>query len=247
MEELKVIIADDTTTSRTVLRRFLESFQNISIVGEAENGEELLQKVAVEEPHLVLVDISMPILNGIEAIRSCMQILPQLKVIFITGHDDYAVEAFNLSAVDYIVKPVERVRLLQAVEKARQAVKSRNDQLLKEFSNMKEGLKRLVLRAERTIHFIPFPDILFIEKTARKAVVHTKLKKIESNETLGALLKRLDTGFLQTHRAYIVNFAHVSSIVPSGDTNLVYFHNDDRQAYISKHKLNEVLDLLEKM
>jgi len=139
------------------------------------------------------------------------------------------------------------VRLLQAVEKARQAVKSRNDQLLKEFSNMKEGLKRLVLRAERTIHFIPFPDILFIEKTARKAVVHTKLKKIESNETLGALLKRLDTGFLQTHRAYIVNFAHVSSIVPSGDTNLVYFHNDDRQAYISKHKLNEVLDLLEKM
>ena len=246
MEELKIVIADDNESSRTILRRFLESFQHLSIVGEAENGEDLLQKVILEEPQLVLVDVSMPILNGIDAIKECLKLLPQLKVIFITGHDDYAVEAFNMSAVDYIVKPVERMRLFHAIEKARQAVKSRNEQLWKEFDTMKDTWKRLVLRSDKAIHFIPMQDIVFIEKTARKVCVHTKYKVLEINETLGGLLKRLDTGFLQTHRAYIVNFTFVSYIIPSGDSHLVYFQNYEKPAYISKHKLNEVLHLLEK-
>jgi two-component system LytT family response regulator len=246
VEDLKIVIADDNLSSRTLLRRFLETFHNISIIAEAENGDDLVQTVIMEEPHLVLVDVSMPILNGIEAVKECLKQLPQLKVIFITGHDDYAVEAFNLSAVDYIVKPVERMRLFHGVEKARQAVKARNEQLLKEFSGMKDILIRLVIRSDKAIHFIPLQDIVFIEKTARKAFVHTRHKIFEINETLGALLKRLDHCFLLTHRSFIINFSHIASIVPSGDSNLVYFHNYDKTAYISKLKLNEVLELLEK-
>lgn len=127
MDLIKVVIADDHEPSRRIIRRFIGSLENISIVGEAGNGEELLGQIESAEPHLVLVDIGMPKLDGINAIKECMKINPHLKVIFITGHNEYAVDAFDVSAVDYIVKPIERARLTSAVEKARAIIKMNNE------------------------------------------------------------------------------------------------------------------------
>lgn len=123
MDEINIIIADDHEPSRTIIRRFIETLEQIRIVGEAGDGEELLELVGERKPNLVLVDITMPKLNGINAIKECIKSLPQLKVIFVTGHNEYAVEAFDISAVDYIVKPIERKRLAVAIEKARAILK----------------------------------------------------------------------------------------------------------------------------
>jgi diguanylate cyclase (GGDEF)-like protein len=116
---IKIVIADDHEPSRRIIRRFLEPLDQITIVGEAGSGEELIRAVADNEPNLVLVDINMPKMNGIQAIKECLSLNPGLKVIFITGHNEYAVEAFDVSAVDYIVKPIEKHRLEVAIEKAK--------------------------------------------------------------------------------------------------------------------------------
>lgn len=133
---IKVVIADDHEPSRKIIRRFLEPIDQLCIVGEASNGEELIKKIADNNPNLVLVDINMPKLNGLHAIKECIKLNPQLKVIFITGHVEYAVEAFDISAVDYIVKPIERNRLIVAIDKARDILKMNHE--LTEALNQKE-------------------------------------------------------------------------------------------------------------
>jgi diguanylate cyclase (GGDEF)-like protein len=123
VDEIKIVIADDHEASRKFVRRFLASMDGISVVAEASDGEDLVKQIVIHQPNLVLVDISMPKMNGIKAIKECLKINPELKVIFITGHNEYAVEAFDISAVDYIMKPLERNRLAVAVDKARSIIK----------------------------------------------------------------------------------------------------------------------------
>ncbi|RXT03830.1 LytTR family DNA-binding domain-containing protein [Ammoniphilus sp. CFH 90114] len=245
MDELKIVIADDDELSRRIVRRFLETIPNTTLVGEVTNGEELMEQVLVEEPNLVLLDITMPKLSGLDAIRECLKVLPQLKMIFITGHDQYAAEAFNLSAVDYVVKPVERQRLFVAIEKARQLIKAQQEDRWKEFYNRNDIIKKLIIRSERSIYFVPMKEVLFIEKIGRKSWIHTHLRMYESNETLGTLFKRLDSTFFQSHRSFLINLEHIHSIKPSGETYMVHFQDYEKPAFISKSKMNLMLEFIE--
>ena len=104
---MRVLIAEDNAASIKLLKHLIKFVPNYQIVGEAVNGEDLINKVLMEKPDIVLVDINMPLSNGMEAVKSCKKILPTLQVIFITGHDEYALEAFGVNAIDYIVKPIE--------------------------------------------------------------------------------------------------------------------------------------------
>ena len=113
---MRVLIADDNATSRKLLKHLIKTVPNVQIVGEAINGEDLISKVMMEKPDIALVDIDMPLLNGMEAVKSCKKIVPSLQVIFITGHEEYALEAFGVNAIDYIVKPIDRDRLYAALE-----------------------------------------------------------------------------------------------------------------------------------
>jgi two-component system LytT family response regulator len=246
MDKIKIIIADDNEQARTINRRFLETLPYAEIVAEVEDGEFLLREVIVEEPQLVLLDINMPKLNGIDAIKECIKILPNLNVIIISGHAEYAIDAFGFSAIDYLVKPIERNRLYQAMEKARQHINSQNDDELRQFLKLRE--EKLLINSEGLLLFIQKRDIFFVEKIGRKNLIHTAKRKYEVAETLGGLMKKLDPNrFFQTHRAYIVNFDRVSFIKPEGDTNLVYFDNYDQPAYISKNKMNELLYYFKKI
>lgn len=248
MEKVRIVIAEDDASSRKVLRRFLEVLPYTEVVAETGDGEELLHTILTEEPNLVLLDIHMPRLNGIHAIKECLKVLPQLKTIFISGYSEYAVDAFDLSAVDYLVKPVERARLFQAVDKARGLIKLKNENEWSEFPKLKSRVEKIVVQAEGMIHFLPVDDIYFTEKVGRKTSIHTVHKKVEVFETLGALFKRLDPAvFFQTHRSYIVNFGRISRIKPSGETNLVYFDDYAEPAYISKNRMHELLKYLKRL
>lgn len=211
MEPLKIVIADDHNSSRTLLRHFVSLLPHYCVVGEAATGEELVQIVLKEKPDIALVDINMPNLDGMEAIKSCKELLPSLQVIFTTGCDEFAVEAFKIAAVDYIVKPIEPTRLFNALEKARKFIQL-YDQPEKRRS------KRLDIKLQNSILFLPMEDILFIEKESRKTVIHTKDEKYETNEPLNELETRLDHYFLKTHRSYIVNLKKVIKIEAVGET-----------------------------
>lgn len=230
---MKVLIAEDNSSSRKLLRHFIKDLPDFQIVEEATNGEELIHYVMKEKPDIALVDIGMPLLNGMEAVKSCRKLLPSLQVIFITGHDEYALEAFDVSAVDYIVKPIERMRLYTALDRAAKVANliNKDDLPLK---------KDLMIKQHNHITFIPLEDILFIERVDRKSVIHTKNKKFEMNEALTSIESTLDSRFMASHRAYIINLELLERIEAVGQMYKAYFKNYQETAKISKHKLVEL-------
>lgn len=235
MEQIKVIIADDDLPSKTLLGYFIDLLSEYKIVGTAANGQELIQLVKQEEPDIVLVDILMPGINGVDAAKICKEMIPSLKIIFTTGSDEFAVEAFNLSAVDYIVKPIEKVRLFVALEKAKQSIElqKKNDS-----ATVSEG--KLAIKSHNVFHYILIEDILFIEKVGRKSIIHTENNTFETLESLQDLEERLPEYFYKTHRSYLVNLRKIVKIESLGETYGITFNKPNEIAYISKLKINEV-------
>jgi two-component system, LytTR family, response regulator len=230
---LRILIAEDDTSSRKLLRHFIASLPNYTVVGEAEDGEELIGFVTKEKPDIALVDIGMPLLNGMEAVKSCKELFPSMQVIFITGHDEYALEAFDVKAVDYILKPIERNRLYSALERASQAA---NIRVNKEPRVQKE----LMIKQQKNMIFIPLDEIIFIERLDRKSVIHTVKDTFETNEALSSLEETLDSRFMISHRSYIINVERLTRIEASGQMYKAYFKDYNETARISKHKVDEL-------
>ncbi|PLT34450.1 LytTR family DNA-binding domain-containing protein [Bacillus sp. V5-8f] len=230
---MNILIAEDDPSSRKLIKHFIESIPNYKVTGEAVNGEELIRRIVTDRPDVALVDIGMPLLNGMEAIKSCKELFPDLQVIFITGNDEYALEAFDVSAIDYILKPIERTRLYAALERAGQV-------LNKNYENEAVSHKNLMIKQQNSITFIPFEEIYFIERTDRKSLIHTIHNKIEAKEALTSLEKLLDTRFMASHRSYIINLDYLSKIEACGQMYIAYFKNYRETAKISKHKLSEL-------
>jgi two-component system, LytTR family, response regulator len=238
MIQYKVLVADDDPPSRQILIHFMQLLPELLVVGEAKDGKELLELAIEKKPDLILVDISMPYMNGIEAVKACKKHLPHVQIIFTTGHDEFAVTAFNIEAVDYIVKPIERTRLFIALDKAKKAI-----QMQKQVSSHAKGSK-LVLKSHNTFFYIPLEDILYIEKEGRKTVVHTAKERFETTEILYELESKLPDYFFKTHRSYLVNLKKINSIKASGETFLAVFSDCHKLAHISKLKINEVQELI---
>lgn len=237
MRKFNIVIAEDNKDAREILRGFIRNLSDISIIGSANNGEELVDTIMRKKPDIVLVDIGMPKLNGMEAVKECIKIFPYLKFIFITGYDQFAVEAFSISAVDYILKPIEKNRLYLALEKAKKAV---GDDKLSNDPEKNSDSKKLCVRFDRSMYFIPYQEVLFIEKIGRKSLIHTTKTVYETYKTLGNLERVLDHSFFQSHRSYIVNLEKIFKITASGETYLAYFSNYDKPAHVSKQKLHQL-------
>ncbi|MGB8461394.1 MAG: response regulator, partial [Priestia megaterium] len=122
MNKINLIIADDNEDSVEILDYFIEQLPEFEVISICKDGEQLVQEVMAKSPDLLLVDINMPTINGVDAIKKCLRIKPNLNFIFITGYDEFAVKAFELSALDYIVKPIEKTRLYMALERAKNSI-----------------------------------------------------------------------------------------------------------------------------
>jgi two-component system, LytTR family, response regulator len=238
MNSIKLLLVDDHQDALEILEYFIRDLPFFHLVGTCTNGDELVEKVMVHKPDLVLSDINMPFMNGMDAIKECLSFYPSLKFIFITGYDEFAVEAFRMTAVDYIVKPYEKERLYKALEKAKNLILLEQNQMERDFQEV--PIKKLPLKDQNCIRYIPLNDIYFIEKVGKKCFVYTEMGMIETNDSLGKILERLDHTFFPSHRAYIINLNKVTHIKPHGETFLVDFQNYEKQANISKLKINEV-------
>ncbi|MCM3726568.1 LytTR family two component transcriptional regulator [Neobacillus bataviensis] len=231
---MRVLIAEDHAPSRKLLKHLIKPLQSYEMVGEAVNGEDLICKVMIEKPDIILVDINMPLLNGMEAVKSCKKVVPSLQVIFITGHDEFALEAFSVNAIDYIVKPIDRDRLYAALGRAAALAKTPAE------SERPTVKKDLMVKQSNRFSFIPLDDIIFIERADRKAVIHTIDQKIEVNEALTNLEELLDSRFVASHRSYIINLQYLKRIETAGQTYKAYFKNYEETAKVSKNKLAEL-------
>lgn len=229
--KITVIIAEDNEDAQEIMMSFIEPLHHFEVIGVADNGDRLLDLNVNKKPHLILAGINMPKLNGIEAIAACLKTNPELKFIFTTGSEEHAVKAFDLNAVDYVLKPIKKERLYIALERAKASLDT--------YSEI-EQKQILTIKIDRTSYFIHFPRIIFIEKHSRKTIIHTREQQYETNETLESIFKQLDHHFFRTHRSFIVNINYISHITIEGDTYFAHFINYSEYAHVSKLQKNEL-------
>jgi two-component system LytT family response regulator len=217
---MRALIADDEALARKRLRTLVAGVAWLECVGEAENGLEAVRIIDAVRPDLVFLDIQMPGLSGLQVLE---RISHEPAVIFTTAHNDYAVQAFELEALDYLLKPFGRERFLAAVERARAlpagkgGLRDRAQRAMAE----PQRLTRLFVRHPSGILPLAVTDIERVEADDDYVAVIVKQRRHLLYMTMNELVLRLDPQrFIRVHRSHIVNLDHVARMVPHGDSRL---------------------------
>ena len=199
---MKAIIVDDEPKAIELIRKYLAHFQQVELAGTFRNGLKAYEFLDKEKIDLVFLDINMPHISGISLSR---MIHPATSIIFTTAHAEYAVESYEVRAVDYLMKPISLERFMQAMSKILGAEGSRGQfpQPERRYLLIKSGAKTYRCRVG---------DVLFLEKQGNYMEYHLKDKKVVTRETISEALAYLPDCFLQVHRSFIVNTMNVSRI-----------------------------------
>ena len=216
---LRAFIADDEPPSRRKIKLLLRNDARFEIVGEAQDGLEALERIRVEKPDLVFLDIQMPGLSGFEVLEELGAVRPQ--VIFITAYDQYAVRAFETRALDYLLKPFDSDRFQEALERAieerrsRAALQARVDGLVADWREQRGPLQRLLTRDRDRLRIVRTEDIQWIEAEEKYVRLHMQKESLLHRETMSNLERRLDPRrFIRIHRGRIVNLNFVRELAP---------------------------------
>jgi len=226
---IKVLIVDDESLSRQLIRSLLAGDEEIEVVGEAVSAREAREKIGQLNPELVFMDIEMPGGSGIDLLRELAESLPY--VIFVTAHAQFALPAFELHAFDYLVKPVQRGRLVDSVIRAKRRIAERRVAgLAAQIADAASAIRsaddardayfprQLTIRVRRKILSLDMDEIAWIEGASQYSRVHTRNAEYLLSRTLAALESELDpTRFFRIHRSAIVNAAHVREVRSNGD------------------------------
>jgi two-component system LytT family response regulator len=230
---VRVIIVDDEQLARAVLREYLGAHADIEIVAECANGFEAVKAIAELQPDLVFLDIQMPKLNGFEVLELAGQ---ATRYIFVTAFEQYAIKAFEVHAVDYLLKPFSQQRLDTALAHARSSTATPAVAgMLRDTAKRNIPLVRVLIRDGAKVHIIAAADIDHIEAQDDYVQVSAGGKAWLKNQRLAELEEQLDPGkFVRIHRSYIVNLEHMSRIEPVGKDSHAAVLLDGRRIPISR-------------
>lgn len=243
---VRTVVVDDEQPAREELCFLLGHMTDVEIVGQASNGVEAVRLVEDLKPDLLLLDVQMPGLTGFEVARRLLQRGSHAHVVFVTAFDQYAIEAFNVNAVDYLLKPVEALRLEQAVERARRRISSDRsgapgsfteadldrlaDRVARRASHahqmaVKVGEKFVLVQADEIIHVSLVDDVM--------TVVTNTLAGASNYRTLDELQAKLDPNvFWRVHRSHLVNINKIKEIVPWFSRNYILRMRDAKATEI---------------
>ena len=211
---MRTLIVDDEAPARERLKRLLANLEKVDLIGEAGDGIQAVEMIEREKPDLVLLDIQMPGLDGFGVVEALDDPPP---VIFVTAYDEYAIRAFEVNALDYLLKPFSRERLEQAIQRAQEALAAGQDfaarlaPLLESLSPQGHYLARLAVRVR--VQHADAVDWIGVEN--EQVIVHVGERVYPIRRTLTELEARLDPAcFFRAHRSAIVNLGRVKEIVP---------------------------------
>ena len=218
---LRVVIVDDEPPARARLRRLLTAHDAVEVVSECGDGATAVQAIELVQPDLVLLDVQMPELDGFEVVRALdMTRLP--AVIFVTAFDKYALRAFEVHALDYVLKPVDAGRFDRALSHARQRIAERTSaaagltSLIREVGRDRAHLTRIPVRAEGRVKVIDLADVDWLSAADNYVTLHVGRHDFLMRDTLSAVEQRLNAGdFVRVHRSSIVRLDRISELVPS--------------------------------
>ncbi len=234
---IRTMIVDDEVLARENIEVLLQEDAEIEIVAQCSNGTQVLDAVKRHRPDLLFLDVQMPGLNGLEALAKLPpEIVPQ--VVFVTAYDHFALQAFEVQAVDYVLKPFNRVRFAEAVARAKIAVRSQDrqklwqriDEVMSALQHLRGGAGesmssaasprekdgRLLIRCDGEIHVVAADDILWIESDGDYVRLHGTDKSRLVRMSLLKMMEKLDaTHFVRIHRSTIVNLKHMRKACPA--------------------------------
>jgi DNA-binding LytR/AlgR family response regulator len=221
---LSALIVDDEQLARDELSYLLKSVDDVNVVGQGRNGLEAVNLIKEHSPDLVFLDVTMPGLDGFGVIKKLIdRKIPVPQIVFATAFDQYAVKAFEVNAVDYLLKPFDKKRVTQAVEKARKKAQSsaaagndRLDTLVKMLEAQKPQHSKVLLRSAGRLLLVDQKDVCFASIEDGIISVATTHVEGQSNcRTLEELLEGLDPDmFWRAHRSYVVNINRIKEVVP---------------------------------
>jgi two-component system response regulator AlgR len=219
-DRIRLLIVDDEPPARERLRRLLGELGEVAVVGEAANGAEAVELCARLAPDVVLLDIRMPGMDGIEAARHLTALDEPPAVVFTTAHDEYALEAFEAQAIGYLLKPVRREKLARAV---RHAARVASPQLLRLAERSQLGRRRaqICARTSQRVSMIPVEDVLYFAAGQKYVTVRHRGGEALIEDSLRTLAEEFAPDFVRVHRNSLVALRHVAAVERSDEGQLL--------------------------
>lgn len=247
---IRTIIADDDAGMRLMLAKIIERCEGYELVGEAVDGKALIELYEREKPQVVITDVEMPALSGVDCARLIQDQDPRAVIIFATAHEQYMGDAFEVYAFDYLLKPFRVDRALKTLELARTRIEAlaRPSEVLPVRSpgEVREPPARLMIKHKEGVAFVDLDALLLVQREERATVLYAKGgERYVTAEPLGELENRLPKHlFFRSHKSYIVGLNHIEAITPYGRwTYVIQLRGTDRDALIT----HERFEALQKM
>ncbi|HML16087.1 MAG TPA: LytTR family DNA-binding domain-containing protein [Bryobacteraceae bacterium] len=223
---MRVLIADDEPIARAILREHVEAMPRLEIAGEASTGAEALARILELKPDVVLLDLQMPELDGLAVVRSLRKERKPL-IIFVTAYERHAAEAFDVDAIDYLLKPVRRERLERAIAKA--------ERQLRNMPSSPEAPRKIVGRRGSDLYLLDPAEIIAFQAEGELVHVITATERYLSDYSLKVLEEKLDSArFRRIHRRTIINADHIRRISPMSSKRWMVKMSSGFEAIVSK-------------
>lgn len=250
---MKALVIDDEELARRRVLNLLEEVEAIEVIGECSNGRTAIERINADKPDLIFLDINMKDMNGFEVLKK-VEISPKPIVIFVTAYDNYALKAFDVEAVDFLLKPFKDQRFFKTINKVLETTKTEaNDNFEKRmvefFHEYSKGGLRLnsvskipVKQGNKTALVDP-KDILYIQASGYYAEIFVESKKYVLRESLNNLTEILDSNiFIRIHRSTIANLNYVNEIIHSDYSEIDAKMTDGKLLHVSKSHKKEFLE-----
>jgi two-component system LytT family response regulator len=252
VKKLRVIIVDDEPPARNKIRELIKSEPDVEVVDECTNGREAVQSITSKSPDLVFLDIQMPELDGFGVIEA---IGPEQfpAVIFVTAYDQYAVQAFEVHAIDYLLKPFDRQRFQTALNRVKDHLQTNRqgdlnqqlNSLLRQLKGPKKQAERFVVKSGGRVFFLKNDEIDWIEAAGNYVRLHVGTETHLLRETMSAIQKKLDPAlFIRIHRSTFVNIEKIKELQPWFHGEYVVIMRDGTQLTMSRSYRSNLPDLL---
>ncbi|MGH9847068.1 MAG: LytR/AlgR family response regulator transcription factor [Blastocatellia bacterium] len=244
------MIVDDEPLGRTVIREMLRRDGEVEITGECANGREAIETICNQRPDLIFLDVQMPEMDGFEMLAA-LDAAHLPMVVFVTAYDQYAVRAFEVHAVDYLLKPFDRERFDRALQHAKSQLKlDRNGTINQRILDLlekphKKYLERVVIKAHGRVFFLKTGEIDWIGAEGNYISLHVKKESYLLRETIGGFEAQLDPArFARIHRSQIVNLDRIRELQPWSHGEYHVILHDGTQLTLSRSYRNRLHELL---
>jgi two-component system, LytTR family, response regulator len=235
-QSLRVVIVDDEPLARAVIREYLQAHPDVDVVAECANGFEAVKAVSELSPDLMFLDIQMPKLDGFEVLELLGRTIP---VVFTTAFDTYALRAFDVHAVDYLLKPFNQERFVEALSRARARIQAREpmpfEELVADARPRQGPVERVLIRDGAQVHVIPVERIDYVEAQDDYVCFKADGKDYLKDQTMGAVEASLDPArFVRIHRSYLLNIERIARVELYAKDSRVAILRDGRRLPVSR-------------